>query len=165
MAACGVVVTGMPGAASGQQRSATLPRIGFLSSEKALRVAEFRAGLEELGYIQGKTIVVEYRFAEGRYDKLTEMARELVQLPVRLIVAAGTPATRAAQQATKTIPIVFLGSGDPVATGLVKSLARPGGNITSPLRPAEAAGRDWLAFLRIARTQRAFVCRIQGIAR
>ena len=129
--AAGAVVAIAPSLlrAQGAQKSA-VPRIGFLSRDKSVRIPDFRVGLEELGYIEGKTIHVEYRTADGRSDRLAQMAQELVNLKVRLIVTAATPATRAALDATKTIPIVFLGVGDPITSGFVKSLSRPGGNAT-----------------------------------
>jgi putative ABC transport system substrate-binding protein len=109
-------------------------RIGYLGSGSASgqgnRADALRAGLRELGYVEGKNIVIEYRWAEGKYDRLPDLAAELVNLKVDILVTAGTPGTLAAKQATTTIPIVMAGTGDAVATGLVSSLARPGGNIT-----------------------------------
>jgi len=90
----------------------------------------FRQGLRELGYIEGKNILIEYRYAEGNLDRLPGLVAELVQLKVDVLIVINLPAIRAAKQATKTIPIVIVTSVDPVATGLVDSLARPGGNIT-----------------------------------
>jgi putative ABC transport system substrate-binding protein len=90
----------------------------------------FRQGLRELGYVEGRNIVIETRSAEGKSERLPGLAAELVRLTVDVIVAASPPATEAAKQATSTIPIVFALSGDPVAAGLVASLARPGGNVT-----------------------------------
>ena len=108
-------------------------RIGFLGgtsyAEYWRLVDALRMGLRQLGYEEGKNIITEYRWAEGRYDRLTELAAELVNLNVNVIVAPGTPSAQAAKQATSTIPIVAI-SGDPVAFGLVASLARPGGNLT-----------------------------------
>ena len=108
-------------------------RIGFLGgtsyAEYWRLVDALRMGLRQLGYEEGKNIIIEYRWAEGRYDRLTELAAELVNLNVNVIVAPGTPSAQAAKQATSTIPIVAI-SGDPVAFGLVASLARPGGNLT-----------------------------------
>jgi putative ABC transport system substrate-binding protein len=108
-------------------------RIGFLGgtsyAEYVRLVDALRIGLRQLGYEEGKNIIIEYRWAEGRYDRLTELAAELVNLNVDVIVAPATPSAQAAKQATSTIPIVLI-SGDPVAFGLVASLARPGGNLT-----------------------------------
>jgi putative ABC transport system substrate-binding protein len=109
-------------------------RIGFLgtasASAQAKRVDALRAGLRDLGYVEGKNIVIEFRWAEGRYDRLPDLAAELVRLKVDVLVTAGTPGTLAAKKATTTVPIVMVGIGDAVATGVVASLARPGGNIT-----------------------------------
>ena len=114
------------------QQTARVSRIGFLvastASNYATRIETFRQALRELGYIEGKNIVIEYRFGEGNEDRLRELAAELVSLNVDLIVTAA--GARFAKDATKTIPIVFAAIADPVATGLVDSLARPGGNLT-----------------------------------
>jgi putative ABC transport system substrate-binding protein len=111
-----------------------VPRIGYLGiSSPALEphyVEAFRQQLRELGYIEGQHIAIEYRWAEGRDDRLPGLATELVGLDPVVIVTTGTPGTRAAMQATKTIPIVMASSADPVRGGLVASLARPGGNVT-----------------------------------
>ncbi len=131
-----------------QPAAQDIPRIGLLSRDKSLRIGDVRAGLEELGYVEGKTILFEFRNAEGRLERLPQLARELVQARVQIILTFGTPATRAAQEATKTVPIVFSGVGDPVASGIVKSLGRPGGNVTglSNLSPELIAKRlDLLA--------------------
>jgi putative tryptophan/tyrosine transport system substrate-binding protein len=106
------------------------------------RTEAFRQGLRELGYVEGKNIVIEWRSAEGKRDRLPSLAAELVRLKVDIIVTAGPPATRSAKEATVTIPIVFAQDGDPVASGFVASLARPGGNITglSTLAP-ELSGK------------------------
>ena len=87
----------------------------------------FRQGLRELGYVEGQNLVIEYRYAEGRDERLPDFAAELVRLKVDVIVAGGAAAIRAAQHATRTIPIVMAGNADPVAQGFVTSLARPGG--------------------------------------
>jgi len=95
------------------------------------RLEAFRQGLRDLGYIEGKNILVEYRYVEGKSDRAPSLVAELVQLKVDvLVLEAGLPAIRAAKQATKTIPIVMVTTQDPVATGLIDSLARPGGNLT-----------------------------------
>jgi putative ABC transport system substrate-binding protein len=111
-----------------------IPRIGFLSaaspSAAAFRIEPFRQGLRELGYLEGKTIVIEYRFAERKLDRLAALAAELVGLNVNVIVTSGPIPTRAAKETTKKIPIVFAFDSDPVGNGFVASLARPGGNIT-----------------------------------
>jgi putative tryptophan/tyrosine transport system substrate-binding protein len=109
-------------------------RIGFLGATSpsgyALQVEAFRAGLRELGYVQGKNIVIEFRWAEGRYARLPELAAELVRLKPDVLVTHAIAGTRAAKRATATIPIVMGVAGDAVATGLVEGLARPGGNVT-----------------------------------
>jgi putative tryptophan/tyrosine transport system substrate-binding protein len=122
------------GPAPGQE-AARIPRIGFLAvgsrEGRAFLIEGFRQGLREHGYVEGQNIAIEYRFSEDRNDRLPALAAELVALKVRLILASGTPASFAAKQATSTIPIVMGGiAADPVETGLVASLARPGGNIT-----------------------------------
>ena len=109
-------------------------RIGLLSplspSDTALWHQAFRLGLRDLGWVEGKNISIEYRYAEGRSDRLPDLAADLVRLKVEVIVVPAATAALAAQKATKAIPIVVAAAGDPVATGLVESLARPGGNIT-----------------------------------
>jgi putative ABC transport system substrate-binding protein len=123
-----------PLASFAQQQTARIPRIGFLGTEFALNEAShieaLRTGLREFGYLEGKTIAIEFRWAEGHVDRLPTLAAELVGLNVALIVTYGTPGALAAKRATQTIPIVIVTAGDPVATGIVASLARPGGNIT-----------------------------------
>jgi putative ABC transport system substrate-binding protein len=122
---CGVIVEA--------QQPTKIPRIGYLSvnspSSDSARNEAFRQGLRELGYVEGKNIVIEYRYADGRNEQLPELAADLVRLKVDVIVADSTLAARPAKAATQTIPIVTL-TGDPVGTGLVASLARPGGNVT-----------------------------------
>src|SRR5712691_2651157 len=101
----------------------------FPTSEPYPPLEAFRQGLRDLGYVEGQNLVLEYRYAEG-FERLPELAAEMVRLQVEVIVASGVPAIRAAQHTTRTIPIVMAGTADPVATGLVASLARPGGNTT-----------------------------------
>jgi putative tryptophan/tyrosine transport system substrate-binding protein len=114
------------------QQSKKIHRIGYLSLGLGIQPGEeaFQQGLRELGYVDGQNIVIEWRFAKGKADLLPELAAELVRLKVDVIIAPATLAIQAAKQATKTIPIVFPRAGDPVAYGLVDSLARPGGNVT-----------------------------------
>jgi len=129
------------------QQPTKVPRIGYLAAAPAsanlARIGAFRQGLRELGYTEGKNIVIEYRYAEGKPDRLSELADELVRLNVDAIVTAGPTVTRAAKEATATIPIVMAFAGDPVGSGFVASLARPGGNITglSSLSP-EISGKQ-----------------------
>jgi len=118
------------------QQPAKVPRIGFLATAQ-FDTSEFREardpflqGMRELGYVEGQNFIVEYRSAEGRQERFASLAIDLVRINVDLIVALATPHARAAQQATRTIPIVVPAMSDPVADGLVASLARPGGNIT-----------------------------------
>jgi putative ABC transport system substrate-binding protein len=116
------------------QQSAKVPRIGYLTGAtpagQSARIESFRQGLRELGYVEGKNIVIEYRYAELKPDRLPVHAAELVRLKVDVIVTGGGGNTRAAKEATNTIPIVMTQDSDPVANGFVASLARPGGNIT-----------------------------------
>jgi len=125
-AMCGVVVEA--------QQPQKIPRIGYLGANfpttNPARIEAVRQGLRELGYVEGKNVVIEWRFAEGKLDRLSELAAELVRLKVDVIVSAGPPPTRSAKQATVTIPIVMAFDDDPVGSGFAASLARPGGNIT-----------------------------------
>jgi len=138
--------------ASNAQRPVHVPVIGMLIPSVAVPPSfeAFRQGLHDLGYVEGQNIALEYRFAGGLDNRLPELAADLVYLKVDIIVTFGTPATKAAQQATKTIPIVAGAMGDPVEMGLVSSLARPGGNITGlSTQVAELAGKR-LALLKEA---------------
>ena len=111
-----------------------VPRIGFLfgasPSANAGRIEAFRQGLRELGYIEGKNVIIEVRYAEGKLDRLPALAAELVRLNVDLIVTVGPAVTRPVKEATGSIPIVMAFDSDPVGSGFIASLARPGGNIT-----------------------------------
>jgi putative ABC transport system substrate-binding protein len=124
------------------QPSARLPRIGILANYEAPQWDGFRAGLRELGYVEGRTILIEWRWAEGRVDRYPAQASELVQAKVDLIVTSGTPAALAAKQATGSIPIVMAISTYPEKTGLAESLSHPGGNISGLSSAApEVAGK------------------------
>ena len=125
------------------QQAKKIFRIGFLAGAPAEdNLRGLRQGLRELGYIEGKNITIEYRFAEGKFDRFPALAVELIRLKVDVIVTRGTPAAAAAKNATSTIPIIITGGTDPVATGLVPSLARPGGNITGvTIANEELAGK------------------------
>jgi putative ABC transport system substrate-binding protein len=142
----------MCGAVAQAQQPSKIPRIGFLAtvslSTISDRVEAFRQGLRELGYVEGKTIVIEYRWAEGRVDRLPDLATELVRLKVEVIVTSGPTVTRAAKEATVTIPIVMAQDGDPVGNGFVASLARPGGNITGLSSLAPEIGGKQLELLK-----------------
>ena len=122
--------------AADAQPAGKVRRIGYLSNSSAtaelpkVNVEAFRQGLRELGWVEDRNIVIDYRYAEGRLDRLPDLAAELVRLKVELIVATPTPTAVAAKNATGTIPIVMIAVGDPVGLGLVASLARPGGNVT-----------------------------------
>jgi putative ABC transport system substrate-binding protein len=129
------------------QQPGKIPRIGYLGANSPSvnpdRPESFRQGLRELGYAEGKNIVIEWRFAEGKQDRLAALAAELVRLKVDILITGGPPSTRAAKEATVTIPIVMGFDNDPVGDGFVASLARPGGNITglSTLAP-EISGKQ-----------------------
>ena len=116
------------------QQTKKVPRIGYLGatsrSTNPARIEAFRQGLRELGYVEGKNIVIEHRHAEGKLDRLPTLASELVRLKVDVVLTGGPAATRSAKQATATIPIVMAYDDDPIGSGFVASLARPGGNIT-----------------------------------
>jgi putative ABC transport system substrate-binding protein len=142
----GIVIAPIVGEA---QPAGKVPRIGYLSPSspsdpRTQRFREaFRQGLRELGWVEGKNIAIEYRWAEERTERLADLARELVSLKVDVLVAATTPAIQPAKQATGTIPIVMAVAADPVATGFVASLARPGGNITGlAMMSSELVGKQ-----------------------
>ena len=131
------------------QQTKKVPRIGFLSASPSIDHA-FLEGLRDLGYVDNKTIVIEHRSAEGKLERLPELAADLVNLKVDMIVTQGTPSAQAAKKATNTIPIVMATSGDPVGTGLVASLARPDGNVTGLSILATDLDTKWLELLKEA---------------
>jgi putative ABC transport system substrate-binding protein len=123
------------------QQAGKVARIGYLSPGSASgRTDAFRQGLREVGYVEKKNILIEYRFAEGNFDRLADLAAQLVQLKVDVIVAEATQASLAAKDATRTIPIIMLIVADPVGSGLVGSLARPGANLIRLSRANEGPG-------------------------
>ena len=127
----GILLASLPADAQQPARASQIGYLGTSSPSTAPHALEaFRQGLRGLGYLEGQNIVVEYRWAQGRQERLSGLAAELVRLNVDVIVAPNTQAALAARAATRTIPIVFAGVADPVGTGLVTSLARPGGNVT-----------------------------------
>jgi putative ABC transport system substrate-binding protein len=136
------------------QQPTTSPRIGYLGaftpSAGASLLDAFRQGLRELGYVEGRNIFIDYRWAEGMPDRLPALAAELTNLRVQVIVTQSNAALAALQQATRTIPIVVAGMGDPVESGFVASLARPGGNITGFSNQAEQFAGKWVQLLREA---------------
>jgi putative ABC transport system substrate-binding protein len=150
-----VVVLLALGVTAEAQQAKKVPRIGVLSSgdpaTESNRSEAIRRALRELGYIEGQNIAIEYRYAEGRWDRLPELAAELVRLNVEIIITGGPIPVRAAKNATKTIPIVMWGTGtDPVEEGLVESLARPGGNVTGVTNLSGELGGKRLELLKEA---------------
>ena len=145
--AVAVLVVGASSIAGAQPVGKAMPRIGYLDgtslSAASVRIEAFRQSLRDLGYVEGQNVAFEWRFAEGEADRLPHLAAELVRLKVDVIVTGGAGATRPAREATATIPIVMAQDSDPVESGFVASLARPGGNVTglSTLHPAMSAKR------------------------
>ena len=137
----GIGLVGLP-LVAGTQPARPVPRIGWLGgptrASAEFFVSAFRAGLEERGWIEGRNVAIEWRFADGQAERLPELASELVRRQVDVIVVPSTPTALAAKRATGTIPIVTVAVGDPVALGLVASLARPGGNVTGLTSTADA---------------------------
>jgi putative tryptophan/tyrosine transport system substrate-binding protein len=134
LVALGTAAVAAPLKSFAQQHSGKIPRVGWLvpgtQAAEETRLEEYRRGMRELGYIEGRTVETEYLYADAQFDRLPALAAQLVERKVDIIVTMSTPASLAAKQATTKIPIVFAGSSDPVSTGVVASLARPGGNIT-----------------------------------
>lgn len=136
------------------QQSAKIPLIGFLGNSTAALeanlVGPFREGLRELGYVEGQNIRIEYRWAEGNYERLAPLVAELVAIEVQVIVTAGTPAASAVAKAATSVPCVMVAVGDPVGSGLVTNLTRPGGNLTGLSSIAPDLEGKRLALLREA---------------
>ena len=132
--ACFLIIIALgAGAIVDAQQAKKVPRVGFLWDSPAVfpdAIEAFRQGLRDLGYVEGRTIAIEYRWAEGKPERMRELAEELVRLKVDVIMAPSSIYTGAAKQATSTIPIIFMSHADPIGSGHVASLARPGGNIT-----------------------------------
>ena len=151
LVAIGAGVLTTPLASLGQQPS-KVARIGYLAADSMTtnpqRMQAFRDGLHELGYVEGKNVVIEYRWAQGKFERLPDLAAELVRLQVEVIVAVGDPVIFAVRQATSAIPIVMASVGDPVGRGFVASLARPGGNVTGVSNLAVTLMGKWLEFLK-----------------
>jgi len=165
LVALGPGVIAVPLRSFAQQQPARIARIGFLGVTSpslpvsVIRVEALRTGLRDLGYVEGKNLTIEFRWAEGRHERLPELAAQLVRLKVDVIVAQGTPGANAAKQATATIPIVMPVVADPVATGLVASLVRPGGNVTGLTWFSHEVSAKRLGLLRdaVPRTKRVAV--------
>ena len=152
LASLSLSVLAVPLATEGQLAGA--PRIGLISNANpttgSLQTEAFRRGLRELGWIEGQTVTIEYRWAEGNSDRLPDLIADLVQIKVNVIVLAGTVAIRAAKRATSTIPIVFVSLADPVTLGFVPNLARPGGNMTGLASEFEGLATKQLQLLKEA---------------
>jgi putative tryptophan/tyrosine transport system substrate-binding protein len=146
--ALGALLFGLTFSAEAQQAT-KLPRIGYLNANfpttNPVRIEAIRQGLRELGYVEGQNIVIEWRYAEGKSIRLPALAAELVRLKVGVIVTSASVETRAAEEATSIIPIVMTNDNDPVGSGFVANLARPGGNITglSTLAPELSGNHLW----------------------
>jgi ABC-type uncharacterized transport system substrate-binding protein len=143
-----------PRAARAQQRPSKVVRIGYVDTSSAriasVRLDRLRAGLRDLGYEEGKNLVLEVRWAEAEYERLPAMAAELVQQRVDVIVAAGPAAIQVVRRATSTLPVVIAASGDPLSFGFVQSLSRPGGNITGLSSVGTDLSSKYLELLRVA---------------
>ncbi len=140
--------------ASIAQQPGRVWRVGFLAGGAGFYAADFQRAMYQLGYIEGKNLVLEWRFADGKIDRLPALAADLVESRVDIIVTDSTQSTRAAQRATATVPIVMATVGDPVASGFAKTLARPGGNITGFSLGTTDVSVKWLQYAKIIDPQK-----------
>ena len=154
MLALGISAVAAPFATLAQQRPAKVPRIGYIDTSSAdiasVRLDRLRAGLRDLGYAEGRNIVIEVQWAEGKYERLPALAAELLKQELDVMVAAGPAAIQVVKRATSTIPVVIVASGDPLAFGFVASLSRPGGNITGLSAISADLSSKYLELLRVA---------------
>jgi putative ABC transport system substrate-binding protein len=150
LALAGLVLLSGCGIQPPAQPPAKVPRVGYLAIARTPAVDSFLHGMRDLGYVEGDNVAIEWRFADGQYERLPALAAELVDLKVDVIVAATTPQVRAARQATGTIPIVFGSVADPVGEGYVQSMSRPGGNVTGLANVATETTGKRLELLREA---------------
>lgn len=152
--ALGIGLVAAPLAALAQPRPAKVSRVGYIDTSSAdianIRLDRLRAGLRDLGHVEGRNLVLEVRWAETRYERLPALAVELLQQRVEVIVAAGPAAIQAVQRATTSVPVVVAASGDPIIFGFVQSLARPGGNITGVSSVGTDLSSKYLELLRMA---------------
>ena len=139
----------VPSSAADAQQPTKISRIGYISAGVPRSTSEgFRQGLRDLGFVEGQNIIVEWRFAERKVDRLPELMADLIRLPVKIIVTDGTQVTRLAKKMTKTIPIVMTLDGDPIGSGNIASLARPGGNVTGMTTLQSGLGEKRLELLK-----------------
>ena len=154
LVATGLTTFSAPFASLAQQRPARIPRIGYIDTSSAdiagIRLDRLRAGLRDLGYSEGRNIVLEVRWAEGKYERIPVLAAELLKQELDVMVAAGPAAIQVVQRATSKIPVVIAASGDPLAFGFVASLSRPGGNITGLSSITVDLSVKYLELLRVA---------------
>lgn len=147
-----IIASACVGAIAEAQQISKIPRIAFLAPSTitgyAIRIAAFRRGLRNLGYVEGKNISIEYRYTDGKSDRVSQILAELIGLNVDVIVTSGTTTVLRAKKATKTIPIFFVGIGDPIGNGIIDNLARPGWNLTGPSNLSPGLGGKRLELLK-----------------